>query len=82
MVEGVLDGAAGLAGILVVTHGLTPEHRLALIDGVIDLVIQTPVRPVAETAVSLLLRALEPGAPVAFGQPFVLPFELYTSENV
>lgn len=51
-------------GIVVVAHGLTPEHREALVDGVIDLVIETPI------------------GPVAFGQPFVLPFALYTSENV
>ncbi len=69
-------------GIVMVAHGLTPEHREALIDGVIDLVIETPIRSVADTAVSVLLRALQPGQPVAFGQPFVLPFELYTPENV
>ena len=81
IVRALREEGAG-RGIVVVAHGLTPEHRLALIDGVIDLVIQTPVGPVAETAVSVLLRALEPGQLVAFGQPFVLPFELYTSENV
>lgn len=81
IVRALREEGAGRS-IVVVAHGLTPEHRLALIDGVIDLVIQTPVVPVADTAVGVLLRALEPGQPVAFGQPFVLPFELYTSENV
>lgn len=69
-------------GIVMVAHGLTPEHREALVDGVIDLVIETPIGPVADTAVRVLLRALQPGQPVAFGQPFVLPLELHTSENV
>lgn len=81
IVRALREEGAG-RGIVMVAHGLTPEHREALIDGVIDLVIQTPVVPVAETAVGVLLRALEPGQPVAFGQPFRLPFELYTSENV
>lgn len=81
IVRALREEGAG-RGIVMVAHGLTPEHREALIDGVIDLVIQTPVVPVADTAVGVLLRALEPGQPVAFGQPFVLPFELYTSENV
>ena len=61
---------------------LAEQNTVIALDGVIDLVIQTPVVPVAETAVGVLLRALEPGQPVAFGQPFRLPFELYTSENV
>lgn len=81
IVRALREEGAG-RGIVMVAHGLTPEHREALIDGVIDLVIETPIRSVADTAVSVLLRALEPGQPVAFGQPFVLPFELYTPENV
>lgn len=73
---------AGDRGIVVVAHGLTPEHREALIDGVIDLVIETPVGPVADTAVRVLLDALRPGSQPAFGRPFVLPFALHTPENV
>lgn len=81
IVRALREEGAG-RGIVVVAHGLTPEHREALIDGVIDLVIETPVVPVAETAVRVLLDALQPGATPAFGQPFVLPFGLYTPENV
>lgn len=69
-------------GIVVVAHGLTSEHHEALINGVIDLVIETLMVPVAETAVCVLLDALQPGTTPAFGQPFVLPFGLYTPENV
>lgn len=69
-------------GIVTVCHELTPAHRLALVDGVIDLVIQTPVVPLAETAVREMLGALEPGRPAVLGQSFVLPFEIYTPENV
>lgn len=81
IVRALREEAAG-RGIVVVAHGLTPEHREALVDGVIDLVIETPVVPVAETAVRVLLAALQPGAQPAFGQPFVLPLVLHTPENV
>lgn len=69
-------------GIVVVAHGLTPEHREALVDGVIDLVIETPMPAIADTAVRVLLDALVSRAPSAFGQPFVVPFGLHTPENV
>ena len=81
IVRALREQAAG-RGIVVVAHGLTPEHREALVDGVIDLVIETPVVPVAQTAVRVLLQALQPGARPASGQPFVLPFALHTPENV
>ncbi len=81
IVRALREEGAG-RGIVMVAHGLTPEHREALVDGVIDLVIETPVTAVADTAVKVLLRALEPGQPLAFGQPFVLPMGLYTAENV
>ncbi len=81
IVRALREEGAG-RGIVMVAHGLTPEHREALVDGVIDLVIETPVTAVAETAVRVLLRALAPGQPVALGQPFVLPLALYTAENV
>ena len=48
----------------------------------IDLVIQTPLRALTDTAVHLLLQALEPDRQPVHGQPHILPFEIYTSENV
>jgi LacI family transcriptional regulator len=74
---------AGRAGqVVVVCHELTPDHRRALVNGAVDLVIRTPLALFAQTAIQTLLRSLQTEAPPAFGQPFVLPFELCTSENV
>ena len=69
-------------GIVAVAHGLTAEHRLALIDGVIDMVIETPIGQVAEKAVAVLLDALLPAKTPVLGQAYVLPLGIYTSENV
>ena len=69
-------------GIVLVCHELTPAHRLGLLDGTIDLVIQTPLAALCDTAVRVLLQALEPGQEPVLGRPHILPFEIYTSENV
>ena len=72
-------------GIVLVCHELTAAHRLGLVDGTIDLVIQTPLAALTDTAVRLLLQALqglERGQEPVFGRPHLLPFEIYTSENV
>jgi LacI family transcriptional regulator len=72
-------------GIVLVCHELTPAHRTALVDGIIDLVIQTPLVALTDTAVRVLLQALqtaESGQTPVLAQPFILPFEIYTSENV
>ncbi len=72
-------------GIVLVCHELTPAHRLGLVDGIIDLVIQTPLAALTDTAVRLLLQALqgqEGGQAPVSGRPHILPFEIYTSENV
>ena len=69
-------------GVVLVCHELTPAHRLGLVDGTIDLVVQTPQVALSETAVRLLLQSLTPDAPVQQARSFILPFEIYTSENV
>lgn len=68
--------------VVFVAHELTPAHRLGLVDGLIDLIVQTPLVALSDTAVRALMQALEPGQPVVHGQPFVVPFELFTSENI
>jgi hypothetical protein len=75
-------GHAAERHIVLVCHELTPAHRLGLVDGVIDLVIQTPIHSLSDTAVRVLLQALAPGHTAVHGQPHVLPFEIYTPENV
>jgi LacI family transcriptional regulator len=77
-----LTEAGRVGQVVVVCHELTPDHRRALVNGAVDLVIRTPLALFAQTAIQTLLRSLQADPAPAFGQPFVLPFELYTPENV
>ena len=65
--------------IVTVCCELMPTQRAALIDGVID----TPTARIAETAVEVMLRALDaPADAPLLAQQFPQPFDLYTAENV
>lgn len=67
--------------IVLVANGLTASDHSALIDGVLDLVIATPTRALAERAVRSLREAA--ARPEAFtASQIILPFELYGPENV
>ncbi|WP_277182294.1 LacI family DNA-binding transcriptional regulator [Caballeronia sp. BR00000012568055] len=69
--------------IVTVCSDLMPDRYEALVDGVIDLVIDTPLQRIAETAVQAMLRALQalPGEAAQASQ-YPLPAQLYTPENV
>jgi LacI family transcriptional regulator len=69
------------AEVVLVCNELTPSVRSALIDGIVDLVIATPVATLAERTVHAIQAALaqpEPATPVQT----LLPFELYGPENI
>ncbi|WP_255854836.1 substrate-binding domain-containing protein [Marinobacterium rhizophilum] len=69
--------------LCVIIQELTPEARQALIDGVVTLVVSTPLRQLADDSISQLLAALQQrdnGSPAPAAPP-VLPFILYTAEN-
>lgn len=83
--------------VVTVSNELTPDHRAALADGVIDLVLGTPQAGIATTVVQAMLDALEApaaasdasgtalgAAPGALPQArqLVLPVELWTAENL
>ena len=68
--------------IVTVCNELTGDHRAALIDGVVDLVLRTPIERIGEAAVRAMVRSLEPGGVPQAGAMLVQPFELYTPENV
>jgi LacI family transcriptional regulator len=73
---------AGLArSLTVVGLDLTPEARSGLLDGAIDVVIAHPIRRLAEETVELL-AAVTTGE--THGEPVqrLLPFEIYTPENL
>ena len=68
--------------LVTVSLELTGDNRRALIDGMVDLVLHTPVEQVARTTIEVLMQALSaPVTPVVARTHFV-PFEIYTSENV
>ncbi|MDP3843801.1 MAG: LacI family DNA-binding transcriptional regulator [Oxalobacteraceae bacterium] len=67
--------------LTVIVNELTVDSRSALIDGIVDLVIATPLVQTAQTTVKAMLDAIEAGnRSAALLSP--LPFELYTAENV
>ena len=81
--EGVIEALRDreIDGPLVtVCNELIPETRAALIDGIVDLVIATPIRTLADRTVAAMARGRAgAGEDVPF-QP--LPFEIYISENI
>ncbi len=74
-----IEGAA--RDIVVVGNELTADNRAALIDGIVDLVIQTPLVKLAETTVSNMLSALAAGEDSSSPRQYLLPMELFTPEN-
>lgn len=83
--EGVIEACrehGRCAEVVVVCNELIPETRAALIDGVVDLVIATPIDLLTERTVSAMADALNNrrGGPAGFAS--TLPFSLFTSENL
>ncbi|WP_029076274.1 LacI family DNA-binding transcriptional regulator [Kaistia adipata] len=67
--------------VIAVCNELVPETRAALVDGVVDAVISTPVVALAEQAVAIMTRAVTPAAGEGEAR-VLLPFHLYVAENV
>ena len=79
VIEALRESGRG-QDIVAVCNELIPETRSALIDGIIDLVIATPVARLAEKTVEALVRAM---GHKSDGQiRFILPFELFIAENI
>ena len=82
--EGVIAAlreAAASSGIVTVCNELIPETRAALIDGIVDLVIATPMRALADRTVASMADALAGNGGDVPPQA-LLPFEIYLSENI
>ena len=82
VLRGLREDTTGVAkNLTVVGLDLTPEARSGLIDGVVDVIISHPLKMLAETTVDLLASATTGGT---IGDPIqrVLPFEIYTPENL
>ncbi|AEH84968.1 LacI family DNA-binding transcriptional regulator [Mesorhizobium opportunistum] len=65
----------------VVCNEITAVSRSALADGVLTMVISTPLAALCRELVDLVAHAIEAGAANAPGQTF-LPFEIYLPENI
>lgn len=85
---GGLDGAIGALRAprparmpVVVGNEVTPESRLALADGILTMVIATPIAAICGELIDLMAHAIEAGAANAPGQTF-LPFDIYLPENI
>lgn len=66
--------------IVAVCNELVPETRAALVDGILDAVIATPIAQLAERAVEAMADLVLDGARPA--APALLPFGLFVSENL
>lgn len=73
------EGAA--AEIVLVGNELTPETRSGLIDGVVDLVVATPVAELARRAVTMMLGAIATGPPGDAAAQVFVPFDLHVAES-
>jgi LacI family transcriptional regulator len=82
VLRGLREDASGLAKTVnVVGLDLTPEARSGLLDGVVDVILSHPIKSLAETTVELLASVTAGetnGEPI----PRLLPFEIYTPENL
>lgn len=74
--------ANGMAGRLVVVgYELMDITRTALIDGTLTLSIAHPLRKMADAAISGMMAALS-SREDSGGQTSIIPFEIYTRENI
>ena len=64
-----------------VCNELTPTTKAALIDGIIDLALATPINSIAQRLVESMARACA-AASLPHMAPFMAPPEIYISENI
>jgi LacI family transcriptional regulator len=82
--EGVIAALTEDAGdrrLAAVCHELTPISRSALADHTIQTVIATPIGPLAEKLVALMVGTLEKGES-EYPDGIYLPFDIHISENI
>ena len=74
--------ASGRAGQIVsVGYELMDVTRAALLDGMLTVVISHPLPRVADAAIAGMIRASAPSADTG-NQTTILPFEIFTRENI
>jgi LacI family transcriptional regulator len=83
-IEGVMRALRedeAFKGVVTVGLDLTDATRSGLIDGVLKLVLSHPLKLMAETLVGLMVQAVPPG-PTDPAPQILLPFDIFTAENV
>jgi LacI family transcriptional regulator len=83
-ISGVLAAvrACGKVGeIVTVGHDLMDSTRAGLLDGSLTMALSHPFKALGRETVAALIRAKKAGAD-ATGQSVVVPFEIYTRENI
>lgn len=75
------EDAGKTGNLVVVALDLTPKTRAGLLDGVVDVILSHPFKLLAETTVELLASAT---SAETSSEPVqrLLPFEIYTPENL
>jgi LacI family transcriptional regulator len=82
VLRGLREDTTGIANNLVVVGlDLTPEARSGLLDGIIQLILLHPAKALAEATIDLMIAATSGQATVENVQR-ILPFEIYTQENL
>jgi len=68
--------------VVTVCNELTGEHRTALVDGVVDLVLVTPLAKITQTVVDAMHAALDQPQALPRAMQMAVPVEVCTAENV
>lgn len=83
-ISGAMSGlrTCGKAGkIVAVGYELMDNTRAGLLDGTLTMIISHPLRLFAQETISGMIKACKAG-PESRGQTTILPFEIYTKENI
>jgi len=67
--------------LIVVGHELTNDTRTGLADGVVKAILSHPARVLTDTLVNAMAEAVNAGPSSTVAQ-HILPFEIYTAENI
>jgi LacI family transcriptional regulator len=68
--------------VVTVCNELTGDHRAALVEGVVDLVLVTPLAKITQTVVDAMHAALDQPQALPRAMQMAVPVEVCTAENV
>ncbi len=80
LIRALRDEGAG-RGVTAVCNELAASTRSALIDGIVDLVLRTPIEAISQRVVALMAQSVSMADPVIPPQ-VLFPAEIFISENI